>query len=531
MRVPKLNETRQYTEDTAAFAGIRRVGQVRDGEFTDAINVTNDEYPYLTVREERGVAYAGAAGDTALLQGIFNAAGDRLGAVRSGKIWINGLPLKYSAGQMAQVDIGDSTNQQTVILMGAYLLFFPALKYLNAIAISYRTSSDPFAEWYEIVGTTSNYGSITCPEMDIMFSSGNRLWGAKYGSVTVNNETRFVNEIYASELGDFNGWETGDGADKAWTASVASNGKFTGGCELNGHPVFFKEDSISDVYGNYPSNFQITTSAGAGVKGGCARTICVYNGTAYYVSQSGVYAYGGGAPVCISENFEENAFAMRMVLGGLTPDFINGGGAGVIFEGKYRVCTYLANGAGWRTLVYDLETGTWLTEIGNFDTSTTDTITQFVTGESADGADNVFYTVYTAAGDRNVYELKKSGQHTSADANGVKWAVITGDIGYRASGSPVLSEHKTLLRVTVRMSTSTGASVKYSLRYDDEYDANHLPVWRDEHTVTTAATKTVTLSVRPRRCDHFQIKIEGTKKSTIYGITRVYDRGSDYARV
>ena len=37
MRMPKLAETRLYMKRLDSFGGIRRVGQVRDGEFSEVI--------------------------------------------------------------------------------------------------------------------------------------------------------------------------------------------------------------------------------------------------------------------------------------------------------------------------------------------------------------------------------------------------------------------------------------------------------------------------------------------------------------
>ena len=41
------------------------------------------------------------------------------------------------------------------------------------------------------------------PAMDYVIECGNRLWGCRYGQ---NNNGEFVNEIYASALGDFKTW-------------------------------------------------------------------------------------------------------------------------------------------------------------------------------------------------------------------------------------------------------------------------------------------------------------------------------------
>ena len=97
------------------------------------------------------------------------------------------------------------------------------------------------------------------PSMDFITESENRLWGCKYG---VANNGEVVNEIYASKLGDFKNWSCFMGlATDSYAASCGTDGQFTGAITHMGYPLFFKENCVHKVYGNYPANFQIQTTA------------------------------------------------------------------------------------------------------------------------------------------------------------------------------------------------------------------------------------------------------------------------------
>ncbi|MBR5199588.1 MAG: hypothetical protein IKW20_07140, partial [Bacteroidales bacterium] len=95
--------------------------------------------------------------------------------------------------------------------------------------------------------TISNKVTITrkMPEMDFIVESENRLWGCKYGP-TENNG--IVNEIYASKLGDFKNWNCYMGlSTDSYTASVGTDGQFTGAITQPGVVLFFKENCIHKV--------------------------------------------------------------------------------------------------------------------------------------------------------------------------------------------------------------------------------------------------------------------------------------------
>ena len=146
----------------------------------------------------------------------------------------------------------------------------------------------------------------TMPNMDFIIESENRLWGCRYG-FAVNGEV--VNEIYASKLGDFKNWNCFMGiSTDSYVASVGSDGQFTGAITHLGYPLFFKENCMHKVYGNYPANYQITTTACRGVQKGSHKSLAIVNEVLYYKARAAICAYDGSLPQEISYAFGDVAY-------------------------------------------------------------------------------------------------------------------------------------------------------------------------------------------------------------------------------
>ena len=179
------------------------------------------------------------------------------------------------------------------------------------------------------------------PNMDFIVESGNRLWGCKYG-VAVNGQ--IVNEIYASKLGDFKNWNSFAGiSTDSYAASVGTDGQFTGAITHLGYPIFFKENCMHKVYGNYPANYQIQTTACRGVQRGCERSLAIVNEVLYYKARSGVCAYDGSLPMEISSALGDEAYS-NAVAGSL--------------GNKYYI-SMVDSKKQWSLFVYDTLKGMW----------------------------------------------------------------------------------------------------------------------------------------------------------------------------
>lgn len=169
------------------------------------------------------------------------------------------------------------------------------------------------------------------PDFTCACSFQNRLWGCE------------KNTIHASKLGDpFNFFSYRQLSTDSFTVSANTAGDFTACIPYGNSCLFFKENSCYKLFGNKPSNFQLTESFAGGIKKDCRDSLSLSGGRLFYKGVSGVYVYYGGLPELISEPLE------NMVLENAS------GGA----DDKYY---YLAADTenGREMLIFDAEHGLW----------------------------------------------------------------------------------------------------------------------------------------------------------------------------
>ena len=97
----------------------------------------------------------------------------------------------------------------------------------------------------------------------------------------------------------------------------------------------------------------------------------------------------------------------------------------------------------------------------------------------------------------------------------VPWMVETGLVGMSTPDMKYIS------RLLIRMSLEVGAKVEVSIQYDSIGD------WEQVCVMTVSSLRSFSVPVRPRRCDHFRIRIEGEGVGRIYSITKTIEQGSD----
>lgn len=330
---------------------------------------------------------------------------------------------------------------------------------------------------------TLEEGAITIkrkmPEMDFVIESGNRLWGCRYGTAD-NGEA--VNEIYASKLGDFKNWKCFMGVSTdSYTASLGSDGPFTGAISHGGYPLFFKEGCLHKVYGSYPANFQIQTVTCSGVQQGCDRSMAIINGVLYYKARHAVCAYDGAMPSEISSVLGEARYS----------DAVAGA-----HENKYYISMKDASNQ-YHLFVCDIAKGMWHKE----DNLRADCFCAF-RGE-----------LYCIAHDgKEIITMLGSG---TQDTDKVQWMVQTGVIGTDMPGMKYIS------KLLVRLSMELGSQVNFFAQYDSTGS------WEPLGTVKGTHLRTFLLPIRPRRCDHLRLRMEGTGDAKIYSITKTIAGGSD----
>ena len=333
----------------------------------------------------------------------------------------------------------------------------------------------------EVTAQTTEEGAVKVerkmPELDFITESENRLWGCRYG-VSANGEV--VNEIYASKLGDFTNWNCFMGlATDSYAASCGTDGQFTGAITHMGYPLFFKENCVHKVYGNYPANYQIQTTACRGVQKGSYKSLAIVNEVLYYKAQSGICAYDGSLPTEASYALGDEEYSEAV-----------GGAHG----NKYYVSMKDITGT-WNLFVYDTAKGMWHKE----DDLKVDSFCS-CRGE-----------LYAIAGGEIITMLGSGneGEHE------LEWMVETGKIGI---SSP---DMKYISRLTIRMSMDIDSEAILYVQYD------YCDEWESMFALRSDNLRSFSVPVRPKRCDYMKIRIEGRGMAKIYSITKTIEQGSE----
>ena len=329
------------------------------------------------------------------------------------------------------------------------------------------------ANWISTI--TLNY---SMPIMDYVIEAGNRLWGCRYGT---NLNGDLVNEIYASALGDFAEWGEFRGVSTdPWVASVGTDGAFTGAINYGGYPIFFKENNIHRVFGNYPSNFQIQTTTGMGVQSGSHKSLAIVNNIIYYKGKTGVFAYDGAMPVEISEALGDETYS-NAVAGAL--------------KSKYYIS--MKNEEAEHTLfVFDTNKKMWHKE------DSTEAV-QFC----SHGGD----LFYIDRADNCIKSVRGQGVTETE----VKWEATTGILGAN------LPDSKYVSRLDVRLSLDYKTRVSLYIQYNSSGEWVHL------HTIDGTKLQSTTIPIKPIRCDHYQLKLLGKGDAKIFSITETIEEGEE----
>ena len=357
------------------------------------------------------------------------------------------------------------------------------LKELNGSAIVYAKDDDFIAVVGILDEETTIEEHITVsrkmPVMDFVIENDNRLWGCRYGQ---NNNGDVVNELYACKLGDFRNWNCYMGiSTDSYAVSLGSDGQFTGAITHAGYPIFFKENCMHKVYGQIPANFQVQTTACRGVQKGCSRSLAIVNEILYYKSQHAICAYDGSLPAEISYALGDVQYCNAVA-----------GAHG----NKYYVSMQNTTSGEWDFLVYDTAKGMWHKE---------DNLQAAQLCSCRD-------ELYCSLPDGKIITILGSGE---AYEENVAWMAQTGII------NASLPERQYLQRISIRMILEPGSQVSILVQYDSCGE------WENLGNMVGSNLRSFTFPVRPRRCDHLRLRIEGLGKAMIFAITKTISGGSD----
>ena len=334
------------------------------------------------------------------------------------------------------------------------------------------------------------------PKLDVVFECGNRLWGAFCGS----DSGEFYNEIYATALGDFKNWRVyGTISTNSYTASVGHGGKFTGGCNYQGIPTFFKEDMMFRVYGSYPEQYQIQQTPcigpmdefSAGQHSKIGRSLAIVNNILYYKSRGGVCYFDGSAPVDIGGIFGDTKYHDAV------------GGA---FGKKYYLSMADEDNV-YHLFVYDTSKGQWIREDNT-------RVRRF-----AEVGDECYFIWYDGT-NRKLMTVNGTGEKESGP---IEWYAETGDLGLTyQSGRYTYQDvdRKYVERLTIRMRLGIGSYVAVEISYNGG----------EFKTISRIAgynLESFSLPVPVKRCDHFRLRLSGRGDAQIYSIAKLVQGGSD----
>ena len=378
---------------------------------------------------------------------------------------------------------------QVAALNGSMIVYFCGDDYIVVAGL--------ISQSQEALADQEVHADLTIPDLDYVCESNNRLWGCRYGI----DGTEVVNEIRASKLGDFRNWNCFMGlSTDSYTASVGTDGVFTGAITQRGYPVFFKENCIHRVSGQTPSTFAIQTTVARGVQRDSWRSLAVVSENIYYKARNAVMIYDGNMPEPVSEQLGDILYSDAR--------------AGVLGD-KYYI-SMKDRQENWRMFVYDTKHNNWYKE---------DSVQALGFGAADDDLyyiDEVNNTLVTIRGKTDAVN-----GFTGEIEGDFDWAAefnLTGTTYVRSSqyDSPArVRNAKYLSMFKIRMYLAPESHMRLWIKYDDDA-LYELMGERRGHDM-----RTFVLPVIPKRCDHCRFKITGHGNAVIYDISRIMEVGGD----
>lgn len=348
-----------------------------------------------------------------------------------------------------------------------------------------------------VIGLKSNFSQTTpltisreTPDIDFLCEGENRIWGC--------NSKK--NEIYACKLGDFKNWNCFGGlSTDSYAVTVGSDGDFTGAIRYMSSILFFKENYIHKIYNLNPP-YNVTTSFTKGVQKGSNKSLCVVNGSLFFMSSTGVCRYEGSLTVPLN-----NVFGTIYYHSGVAGEFRN----------KYYIC--LSSGANKRELfVYDTQKGLWHKEdeidISHFSTNNSNLYYVY-----KDGVKKL--AMIDSEQPYGTFTGQLSGYLQESD---IEWSAETGLLGLDLEG------YKYIRAMSVRLSITPISNVG---RVDISVEYDSSGKWELLDTIEAQKVHGAALRLSlNRRCDHIRLKLSGKGHCKVYSITLDVEEGSRYGR-
>lgn len=415
MRLPYLNNINNLKISPLLFSGINKKEIINDNEISDGHNLSTDEIPAICPREPMEVIKS-------LVKPNY------LGVINNKLVYVDGTSFYYDNQLKGTV----SDTKKSIVDFNGYIVIFPDKKYYDYI--------------------NNEFNSFTCPDIDYAVVHYNRIFGIK-GS-----------EIRASKLGDFKAWEQFEGTQMdSWGTDVYSVGDFTGTVSYQDHIVFYKENSMYELYGYTPSQFKVLEVA----KIGCIdnKSITETQGILFFASETGIFVYTGGFPTDISTNLNIKNLNKASLIG-------NGNKVYISIDGT--------------TYIYDTNLKTFL-PYADLD------------------------VLYFAKDDMYVYALTTDGEIYRLNSGDeiVEWSLTT-----KQFDDGVFNK-KSIKAIRLKAIMETGSEMSIYVSRDNRpfIQVGQTIKFQNEYI----KTKEVKITIPLKRASYYQIKITGKGKSIIYG--------------
>lgn len=316
------------------------------------------------------------------------------------------------------------------------------------------------------------------PDMAYITECNNRLWGC----------SKDGHEIYCCKLGDVKNWNCFAGiSTDSWAATIGSDGKFTGAITYLGYPMFFKEDGLIKIAVSASGGHQVKETKCRGVQKGSERSLAILNETLYYKASTCICAYNGSLPVSISDELGEVRYY----------DAVSG-----TIDNRYYISMRDDKGI-YHLFVYDSKSGVWCKEDNT-------EVLYF-----CKHLDDLYYIDVKDKRMKSVRGTLLYDVTEKATEGKFDWFVESGNIGY---SSP---DNKYVARINLRITLEFGTNVDFYLQYDSSGE------WEHKFNMSGKGTKTFTVPIIPKRCDHFKYKLIGKGGCKIHSIAKTLEEGSD----
>lgn len=326
------------------------------------------------------------------------------------------------------------------------------------------------------------------PVLDHVCVSNNRVWGCHYGIT----EEGLVNEIYACKLGDPKNWYSYLGtAQDSYALSLGDDGEFTAAYTYQGYPLFFKENNVYKIYGNYPAAYQLITYDCRGVQKGSSKGIAIVDEYLVYKSINDICVFDGNYPVSLSEKLGNVKYSQA---------------AAGSYMSKYYISMKDESGK-FSIFVYDFKTSLWVKDDDL-------EIEEFISTKSGELYGRTKVGIIRFGNDNKNLGLSKE----DAEEGKVQWYIESGNIGL---DSP---KKKYIKNIRVRAAVYPGSKMKMEVYYDDSGK------WH-EHWIETGNNhgdgkiKTYEIPIIPVNCDTMRMRISGIGKAEIYSIFKDVEDG------